>query len=512
MVAFIAFVFLSLALLVSVVALARLCARLRLMHQVLQGVDQGVCVLDAKERPVYWNRTLERLCHIEPAIVGVAGHRSIAPGVTQAAIKQSLSQKLSRALLKQRRFSFELETDNGQILHSQGSPVDKDHVMVTYTDVGDIKRSQLAFRDLASRLAATLDNVLDGIITIDDHGIIDSFSSGAEQLFGCSAAAAIGTNIRLMIPEVYASMQDESGAAHPGAAAGLRARREMDARRKNGQLIPIEVGTSELRVAGKRLYICIVRDIAERRRVERLQQEFIATVSHELRTPLTCIIGALGLMGADVESDLPAGARRLLQIAQQNGERLQRLIDDILDSVKTNIEALDLSLETQPINKLIAATIDNNLAFAARFNVRLVSDLLSDHVSARVDPSRLQQVITNLISNAVKFSPADEVVRVTLRRERGFAHISVADRGPGIPENFRSRIFEKFSQADSSDARAGGGTGLGLYIARKLVMRMGGSIDFHSQPGAGTTFRVMLPVQEADVAAEQESTMSAVSA
>jgi signal transduction histidine kinase len=139
-------------------------------------------------------------------------------------------------------------------------------------------------------------------------------------------------------------------------------------------------------------------------------------------------------------------------------------------------------------------TVDSNQSYAARFAVRLVAEPIDEDVIAQIDADRLQQVLSNLVSNAIKFSPAGATVSVRLIRDGNFAQLEVSDFGPGIPDHFRPHVFEKFRQADSSDARAKSGTGLGLYIARNLVERMGGQIGFESEAGRGTTFRVRLPL------------------
>jgi PAS domain S-box-containing protein len=232
---------------------------------------------------------------------------------------------------------------------------------------------------------------------------------------------------------------------------------------------------------------------SERRRVDQLKDEFVSTVSHELRTPLTSIRGALGLLQGGIAGPLPTEAKELVTIAQENSERLLRLINDILDLERMESGLLTFNLAPQELGMLIKQAIVTQRGYAAQYGVHLEASLEAPDAQAMVDADRFLQVLANLLSNAIKFSPEGEKVRVRLERLEGRLRVSVEDQGPGIPESFRQRIFQKFAQADGSDTRRKGGTGLGLSITRALVERLGGTLDFVTQEGEGTTFRVVLP-------------------
>jgi signal transduction histidine kinase len=231
-------------------------------------------------------------------------------------------------------------------------------------------------------------------------------------------------------------------------------------------------------------------DIRQLKEVERLKTEFVSTVSHELRTPLTAIRGALGLVLAGTTGPVPPRTRDLLQIGQHNTERLIRLINDILDVER--IEAGHLLLRREPceLRGILRMTVDSLRTVAMEAQVTLALDG-DESAVVTGDPDRLVQVFTNLISNAVRFSPPGEIVTVALRTTPTTVVVLVTDRGPGIPLEFRRRIFGKFQQADP--AGAAGGAGLGLAIVRAIVERHGGSIRFDSAPGHGTTFITELP-------------------
>ena len=249
-----------------------------------------------------------------------------------------------------------------------------------------------------------------------------------------------------------------------------------------------------LRMAGS------LTDIEERRRLDRAKDEFVATVSHELRTPLTAIRGALGLLDGGVAGELPDDARELVQVALSGSERLSRLVNDVLHLAKIESGADADVAEPLALDPLVDAAVKSNQPFCSQFGVRLQAVCAAPGALVQANPDRMMQVLGNLISNAAKFSPAGTGVCVTSTRHAGRLRLSVIDHGSGIPAQFRERIFQKFAQADGTDARAQQGSGLGLSICRALIEQMGGVIDFAATPGGGTTFFVDLPAAPAAVA------------
>jgi len=236
----------------------------------------------------------------------------------------------------------------------------------------------------------------------------------------------------------------------------------------------------------------IVQDVTERRRLDVMKSEFVSTASHELRTPLTSIRGSLGLVASGAAGTLPERARNLLEIAARNSERLILLINDLLDIEKIESRQMAFTIRRQPLLPLVQQALDATSEFASSLGVsyelRGESTALVD-----VDGERFVQVLVNLLSNAAKFSPPGGSVTVSVSDEAASSCVSVRDRGPGIPESFIPRLFQKFSQADSSDRRRKGGTGLGLAIARAIMERLGGTIELETAEGQGSTFRVRLP-------------------
>src|SRR4051812_12862778 len=243
----------------------------------------------------------------------------------------------------------------------------------------------------------------------------------------------------------------------------------------------------------RELIYAIARDGEEEKRIAQMKNDFVSVVSHELRTPLTSIRGSLGLIAGGVAGELPEKARTLVEIASKSCDRLVRLINDILDVEKIESGKMGFYFAPVELAPLLQRAVEDNRAYAEGYGV--VLRVTATAAGARVwgDPDRLLQVMTNLISNAVKFSPRGGMVEIATARGSGDVRVSVTDHGRGIPPEFRQRIFERFAQSDSSSTRQKGGTGLGLSISRAIIERHHGRIGFTSEPGVATTFYCDLP-------------------
>lgn len=222
---------------------------------------------------------------------------------------------------------------------------------------------------------------------------------------------------------------------------------------------------------------------------ERLKDELLSVVSHELRTPLTSLRGSLGLLasgrlGADQ-------SKRMIELAVGNTDRLIRLINDFLDLERIKSGQFELQKAEIDIADVVASALANVQAEASRTNIEIAAHV--EPALVTIDADRMVQVLVNLVSNALKFSPEGSVVTVTAKVDGAELHIGVEDRGRGIPADKIAAVFEPFGQVDATDAREKGGTGLGLPIVRSIVEQHGGRISLASEVGKGTTFRVVLP-------------------
>ncbi len=365
--------------------------------------------------------------------------------------------------------------------------------------IWDVTARVLAERETREResyVRLLIANVVDAIIIINQRGLIETFNHAAERTFGYSEEEVLGRNLSMLMPEPHRAAHDGHLRAYEARGEGrsLEQNRELQAVRRNGEVFTIELRVSEISHRGERKFIGLVRDITERKRVERMKNEFVSIVSHELRTPLTSITGALGLIAGGALGEVPATMKPMLDIAQHNSQRLTLLIGDLLDMEKLIAGKMVVQLASQPLVPLLDEALQANRAYAERLGVRLEAGVQAA-VTVAVDAHRLQQVLANLLSNAAKFSPAGEVVTLSSEWCGDQVRVCVRDHGPGIPQSFRQRIFQKFSQADSSDTRQQGGTGLGLAISKELIEHMDGRIGFDADLAPGACFWFELPAQ-----------------
>ncbi len=223
------------------------------------------------------------------------------------------------------------------------------------------------------------------------------------------------------------------------------------------------------------------------------KEEFVSCVSHELRTPLTSIKGALGLMCSGKVGEVPDKVQRLLDVAHRNSDRLLLLVNDLLEMDRLEAGKVRFQMRPLDLTTLIGEAIESNQAYASAQGQTLLFTGGSGQFIVRGDRDRIMQVMANLLSNAVKFSPPGGRVEISLTRYDESIRIAVKDYGGGIPKTARATIFEKFTQADSSDSRKTSGTGLGLFITKMIVEKHKGTIDFTSEVDEGTIFYVDLP-------------------
>jgi signal transduction histidine kinase/DNA-binding response OmpR family regulator len=237
----------------------------------------------------------------------------------------------------------------------------------------------------------------------------------------------------------------------------------------------------------------LILDSTEWKQADLAKRAFVSTVSHELRTPLTSIQGSLGLVAGGAMGALPDGAKRLVDIANSNCQRLTRLINDILDIEKIELGHMEFDLKPQALMPLMRQAVEANRGYGLPRGVSLKLIEIEPDLEVEVDADRFIQVVSNLVSNAIKYSPEGGQVEVGAALRPDGVRIFISDHGDGIPEGFRERLFARFTQADSSDKRAKGGTGLGLSIAKAIIERFGGRIGFETASGQGTTFHFDLP-------------------
>lgn len=353
-----------------------------------------------------------------------------------------------------------------------------------------------ALRTSEMRYRLILGAAGDGILGFDADLRLTFINPAASTLLGYASAELLGAGLHRMhsAPEGGGEPQCPLCAkARDGVTdQGIQLFRHADGRPLHVEYVstPLRDGTQ---LAGG---VLVFKDVTEREQLQRMKQEFISTVSHELRTPMTSVLGSLQLVLGGTAGEVPAEMRELLEIALGNGERLVRIINDILDMDKLESGKMELRLASVALAGVVTRSLEAMQPLAEQEGVRLEAEAPLPECWVRADPERLVQVATNFISNAVKFSPRGGRVRLSIRSDGELARVTVADEGPGIPAEFRCRIFQKFAQADSSDRRTRGGTGLGLSICKAIVEQHSGRIGFDSTPGHGANFYFDLPLSQ----------------
>lgn len=358
---------------------------------------------------------------------------------------------------------------------------------------------RIAFEHLlqeeASYNQSILNAVIDGIMTIDINGSIRSANPATSRIFGYPLDQFPQQHINQFIqdPETGSIMRHIK---YHTAKIDLNTEINHDVLgiKSNGEQFPIELQLAYIQRKNEKLFIAVVRDISERKRLEQLKQEFISNISHELRTPLTSILGSLRLMQSGALGKFDEQIEKIIRIADQNGQKLGTLITNLLDMDKLLAGKMHVDFKTQPIFPLVVQAI-SNLDELARQN-RITLELLTQDEgwTASVDSIKVHHILTNLLSNAIKFSPADTKVQIKALSSNQKVRIEILDQGPGIPFNEQDLLFQKFYQIDRSNSRQTGGAGLGLAISKELVDLMRGTIGVRSEPGKGSCFYVEFPL------------------
>jgi PAS domain S-box-containing protein len=345
-----------------------------------------------------------------------------------------------------------------------------------------------------AHLAAIVESSVDAIISTTLDGIIMSWNKGAELIYGYTAEEVIGQKLTLLTlgPDGQPLQTRVSGHL-PDKHLDPR---ETMHRHKEGHLIDVSLTVSAIENEQEDLLgiSWISRDVSERRALDRMKNEFVSMVSHELRTPLTSIHGSLTALTTGKLGELSPKGQRLLQIAEQNTTRLIRLINDILDLDRLRSGKVSFSKVLCNCAEILQRACDSMQGMADQAGVTLSLKTLS--LSTWVDPDQLIQVITNVISNAIKFSPPDTTVWITADLSDSHFTIRIQDQGRGIPAHKLETIFERFQQVDASDSRLKGGSGLGLAICRSIMHQHGGRIWAESTLGEGSTFFIQLPLAD----------------
>jgi PAS domain S-box-containing protein len=366
-------------------------------------------------------------------------------------------------------------------------------------DLTDLKVAEALVADERDRLTAVIAAMQDGLVLLSPDGVGLVCNPRLCQILGVAEDDVIGsaTPLRAATPE--GRLRLRSLAAH--AAAGVPGEVDAEFERPDGALISAIVSAAPIVDAAGEVVAVVetLKDATERKRLEEARDEFISVMSHELRTPLTSVHASLSMLEELAEDEQHEDAeRRLLAIAQNNSERLMSLINDVLDLRRLSSGKEGLRYGTHRVAEMAHAAADPMAPLASQRGVAIRTDELPDDLELDCDRDKLVQVLTNYLSNAVKFSPPGGTVAVHAERVGSEVRISVADEGQGVRAEDRKRIFERFEMGDASDARRVGGTGLGLAISRSIADAHGGRVWVEPADGGGSCFVLAVPRHRPD--------------
>lgn len=372
----------------------------------------------------------------------------------------------------------------------------------TFNVEGLVKQRTAELHDREERLDAILGNAAEGILSVNEKGDIESANQSAHAMLKYPNSELIGCNIFKLFPDPssasFLQRQFDGKTKNENDLSDIQSNRrhQVNVKRSDGSEIPLELAMTRVEHGTQTLFVTMLHDLTEEKRAEKLKSEFVSAVSHELRTPLTSIRGVLGLLVGGVSGALPEKSMLMLKMANDNAIRLTTLINDLLDFEKLEYGGMHFTLAQLSLRDLLEKSIQANHGYAQTFKVTMQIESGTDEdVDVLVDEQRFVQVLSNLLSNAIKFSRENGRVDIRTSRSSNSVRIDVQDYGIGISKEFRSSIFQKFSQEDAKAARKYAGTGLGLSLAKNMIEKMQGKIGFSSVEGEGSIFYIELPVQ-----------------
>ncbi|MBF0288445.1 MAG: response regulator [SAR324 cluster bacterium] len=431
----------------------------------------------------------------------------------QMLVIQQQSAKLQQSLAVQREISDNLLYTTAKLKTAQK---DAERINIQLEkEIAEHKKTEEILKESEEKYRLIAETANDAILTISSDSIILFANHAAETIFGYSSEEILGQNLTIIMPqhlqnahlnalEKYISTNEKHTSWKRVAVPGVH---------KNGREIPLEVSFGEIIKEGDRVFIGIIRDITEREQMEKelrlardlaeqssqAKSQFLANMSHEIRTPLNAIVGFSQILSRRAESlTIPHDFAQYLKTIQNSGENLSELINNILDLSKIEAGKLSLAKEVLNLNLLVQGIYHINKAAASKkklvFTYELTPELPELVIS---DRNKLNQILMNLTSNAIKFTPEKKQVWLRTKREKDFMILEVEDRGIGIPADRREAIFEAFEQGSNKVVLHFGGTGLGLAVTQKMTELLEGSVRVESTEGKGSLFSVKIPLVEA---------------
>jgi PAS domain S-box-containing protein len=470
--------------------------KLRLMVESVK--DFAIFTIDPTGSIVSWNPGAEQLFGYSEAEIMGRSFAVIFPPEDRAASIPEREIASAAAVGRATDERWHIKKDGSRFFASGVlAPIfDEDSKLRGFTKIA---------RDITQRKQAEeaiVDSAVDGIITIDEAGTVESMNLAAERMFGFPRDEVLGSNIKMLMPPPYRLEHDQYLAAYlsTGQKRIIGSGREVMGLRKNGATFPMDLAVSETRLGPRRIFTGIVRDITERKAMEQELREddqrkdhFLAMLAHELRNPLAPISNAVQMIR--IEGPESANFAWSIDVIAEQIKHMTRIVDDLLDVSRITRGKVALQSELSELKRIIEMAVQASRPLMEEYNHKLSLTLPDDSVMLEVDPARLAQVVANLLNNAAKYTPEGGRIDLTVKEAGSDVLIQISDNGIGIAPELLPRIFDLFVQADQSLSRSRGGLGIGLTVVRSLVEMHQGSVTVESDgPGKGSEFTVRIPL------------------
>lgn len=466
------------------------------LASIVEFAGELIVSLDLEGKITTWNRGAEQMLgYLASEMIGMPMEK-IFPPDKKDKLKIPLERIRQGIIVENLEMTYLKKNGDKISVFTTFSPIKNKNIVIgsctIAQDITELKEFQNRLIVSEEKFRVFVETTSDWIWAIDHHRKITFTNSSIKTTLGYEKEDILGTDLLLLVNEEDRHVVENELAQFISKKKGW-VNRTVRWKHKKGEIKWLESSAQPI-INEEGVLIGFrgaERDVTERIALEKIKNEFISMASHELRTPLTSISGAVGLLiGKPMDEEK---SMQLLAIARNNCDRLIRVVNDILEIGRIEAGKFEVLLIPVDLNQLVKEAVLINKPMIDKFEDEVILDLLQKEATVFSDPNRIMQVISNLLSNALKFSPKKSKIFIQITEQPTTTRVSITDSGPGIPEDLQPRIFEKFSRGEVAISSGIPGAGLGLSIVKSIIDRLGGTINYHTTKEKGTTFYFELP-------------------